>query len=176
MKSPKILLSYLVFFILFGSFFYYKEFYLKKQEQLESPTIESTEESLNNVTNEEYTTTCCICGKEFYGNGYEEQMDGSFKELEYPYSNQLCSPSCARKASQKLEDITNKYGVDIDNQVSNSQQENDGYQLGNDGRVYEKNKCGLCKGTGYETGKNIATGKMDVRVCPMCDGRGIKSY
>lgn len=121
--------------------------------------------------------TCTICGNDFVGRGFEEQMDGSCIELEYPYSNQLCSPSCARKASQKLLDVAKKYGIELDEQnlETNSNTQGD-YHMGNDGRVYENNKCSLCKGTGIETGKNIATGETQERICPMCEGRGVRSY
>lgn len=62
------------------------------------------------------------------------------------------------------------------NQNSNSYQNNGSYHMGNDGRVYENNSCSLCKGTGIETGRNIATGELEGRICPMCDGRGVRSY
>lgn len=183
MKNPKLIINYVVFFIVLGSFFYYKEFYIKKQEQLESPTIESTEESLNNVTNEESTTICSICGKEFYGNGYEEQLDGSFKELEYPYSNQLCSPTCARKASQKLESVAEKYGIDVDESSNTRCQSCSGR--------YEDGFCNLCGGASPEKvnqsnqnrancemcqGKKYIDGYGGVKVCPVCNGTGKESY
>lgn len=178
MKNPKLIINYVVFLIVFGSFFYYKEFYLKNQEQSESSVIESTEEEIvNDDSNEESSSVCNICGEEFKGNGYEEQLDGSFKELEYPYSNQICSPSCGRKASQKLEDVARKYGVELDEQNNETSANTQGdYHMGNDGRVYENNKCGLCKGTGIERGRNIATGEEQGRICPMCEGRGVRSY
>lgn len=78
-----------------------------------SSTIESTENALNDDSNAKTSSTCNICGREFNGRGYEEQTNGNFKELEYPYSNQLCSPSCARKASQNIDDVANKYGIDL---------------------------------------------------------------
>lgn len=179
MKNPKLILNYLVFFVILGSFFYYKEFYLKNQVKSESTiesTIETTNGKINNDSNVE-TTTCNICGREFYGNGYEEQLDGTFKELEYPYSNQICSPSCGRKHIQNVNSVARKYGVELDehNSKNNSNTEGD-YYMGNDGRVYENNKCGLCKGTGVERGRNIATGGEQGRICPMCDGRGIRGY
>ena len=83
------------------------------EKQSEQTTLESTEETLNNDSNTESSSTCNICGREFNGRGYEEQTNGNFKELEYPYSNLLCSPSCARKASQNIDDVANKYGIDL---------------------------------------------------------------
>lgn len=180
MKNPKIILNYLVFFVVLGSFFYYKEFYIKKQSKSNSTpvsTIESTNQTTENDSNVETTNTCNICGNEFYGNGYEEQSDGTFKELEYPYSNQICSPSCGRKHVQNINSVARKYGVELDEQNSKSSPNTQGdYHMGNDGRVYENNKCTLCKGTGVEKGRNVATGEPKVRICPMCDGKGVRSY
>lgn len=184
MKNPKLILNYLIFFIVLGSFFYYKEIYLKKEAQTESTTestiestIESTNKTLDNDSNMETKTICNICGNEFSGNGYEEQSDGTFKELENPYSNQICSPSCGRKNAQNFNKVSRKYGVELDEQNSPSNSNTQGdYQMGNDGRVYENNKCSLCKGTGVEKGRNIATGESQGRICPMCDGRGVRSY
>lgn len=65
----------------------------------------------------------------------------------------------------------------MEEQESESQQGNNGqYHMGSDGRVYENNKCSLCKGTGIEKGRNLATGEVEGRVCPMCEGRGVRSY
>lgn len=180
MKNPKLILNYLVFFLILGSFFYYKEIYLKKQVKSKSifeSTIETTNGKINNDSNVETTTTCNICGNEFYGNGYEEQSDGTFKELEYPYSNQICSPTCGRKNAHNFNQVARKYGVELDEQNSENNSNTEGdYHMGNDGRVYENNKCSLCKGTGVEKGHNIATGESQGRICPMCDGRGVRSY
>jgi hypothetical protein len=176
MKNPKLILNYLVFFVVLGSFFYYKEIYLKKQAQSKL-TTESTIETINNDSNVESTTVCNICGNEFYGNGYEEQSNGSFKELEYPYSNQICSPKCGRKQVQNINRVARKYGVDLDEQNSESNSNTQGdYRKDNDRRVYEKNNCSLCKGTGVEKGRNMATGESQSRICPMCEGRGVRSY
>lgn len=159
-------------------FFFFKCGGNKENNKSESSTIESSEESLNNNTNTETTsTTCNICGREFYGNGYEEQSDGTFKELEYPYSNQICSPSCGRKHVQNINSVARKYGVELDEQNSKSSPNTQGdYHVGKDGRVYENNKCTLCKGTGVEKGRNVATGEPQGRICPMCDGKGVRSY
>lgn len=125
----------------------------------------------------ENNNTCNICGNDFVGRGYEEQMDGTWKELESPYTNQICSPSCGKKASGKVDDVARKYGIELDEQNSETNSSSEGdYHMGNDGRVYENNKCELCKGTGVETGRNVATGETQGRICPMCDGRGVRSY
>lgn len=187
MKNPRLLLPYLIFFVLLGSFFYYKEFYLKTQKQAESPTIESTKvstkESLNNNSTTEATSTCTICGREFYGNGYEEQMDGSVKELSDDYQGFLCSPTCVRKASQKLEDVADKYGIDLKESSSSKCERCSGH--------YEDGFCNLCGGASPERvnqslqnrancemcqGNKYVDGYNGVKVCPACNGTGKESY
>jgi len=62
---------------------------------------------------EEASNTCGVCGRTFSGNGFEEQMDGSWTELEDPYQSSVCSPSCGRKSVQELNDVAEKYGIDL---------------------------------------------------------------
>jgi len=164
-------------------FFFYKCGGNNEEKQSEQTTVESTEETLNNDSNTESSTTCNICGREFFGNGYEEQMDGSITELEYPYSNQLCSPTCARKASQKIDDISNKYGIDLNESTSSRCQRCSGQYV--DGfcnlcggaspeRVNQSNQnranCEMCQGNKYVEGYD------GVKVCPVCSGTGKESY
>lgn len=185
MRNPKLLLSYLIFIIVFGSFFYYKEFYLKKyKKEAEREVVEKNESvGSSSISEVESKSTCNICEREFNGNGYEEQLDGTFKELEYPYSNQLCSPSCARKASQKLENVANEYGVDL-NESSNSRCDRcSGH--------YEEGFCNLCGGASPERvnqslqnrancemcqGNKYVEGYDGVKVCPVCNGTGKENY
>jgi len=183
MKNPKILFSYLIFFLLLGSFFYYKEFYLKKQTQPERTTIESSEESPNNDSNTKSSSICNSCGSEFSGNGYEEQLDGRIIELKYPYSNQLCSPRCARKASQKLEDVADKYGIDLNESSSSRCERCRGH--------YEDGFCNLCGGASRERviqsnqnrancqmcqGNKYVEGYDGFKICTVCNGTGKESY
>ncbi|RZJ67675.1 MAG: hypothetical protein EOO50_05175 [Flavobacterium sp.] len=51
-------------------------------------------------------------------------------------------------------------------------------QTGIDGRIYSKDACSLCNGTGIETAtaSNPATGVRERRVCPQCEGRGVESW
>lgn len=149
-----------------------------KENTTEITAVDSTEVNQYSYESEiADNNTCTICGNHFVGRGFEEQMDGSWKELESPYTNQICSPSCGRKASQKLDDVADKYGIELDEQNSETNSNTQGdYHMGNDGRVYENNKCSLCKGTGIETGKNLISGETQGRICPMCDGRGVRSY
>jgi len=164
-------------------FFFFKCGGNKEKNQSESSTIESTEESFNNDSNQESTSTCNIFGREFYGNGYEEQLDGTFKEL--PDGNQgfLCSPACARKASQKLEDVANKYGIDLNESSDSRCNRCNGY--------YEDGFCNLCGGASPERvnqslqnrancemcqGNKYVEGYYGVKVCPVCNGTGKVSY
>ncbi len=152
---------------------------LTKNQSNESSIEDNNGDDIPNknesISEPEEPTTCSVCGKSFYGNGYEEQMDGSWKELSDDYQGTICSLSCGRKHAQQMNDIANKYGVDLEEENTNSLKD-DGYHYGNDGRVYENKKCSLCKGTGVEKARNIATGDIEGRICPMCDGKGIRSY
>lgn len=96
-----------------------------------------------------------------YQTGHENGNSGN-KTIEYENT----------KTSKALE---RKYDVGSESSRTNSTNEG-GYKKGNDGRLYEQNKCSLCKGTGIETGRNVATGKTEGRICPMCEGRGVRSY
>ncbi len=164
-------------------FFFFKCGGNNEQKQSEQTTVESTEETLNNNSNTESSSTCNICGREFSGNGYEEQLDGSITELEYPYSNQLCSPTCARKASQKLEDVADEYGIDLNESSSSRCQRCSGHYV--DGfcnlcggaspeRVNQSNQnranCEMCQGNKYVDGYD------GFKVCPVCNGTGKESY
>lgn len=178
------ILPILIFSVLFGSFFYLKEFYFNEKNN--ENRIENsgflTEPSMTTPESES-ATTCSQCGRVFYGNGYEEQEDGTFKELEYPYSNQLCSPSCAQKASQKLEDVANKYGIELNESSSSRCNRCNGH--------YEDGFCNLCGGASPESvnqslqnrsncemchGNKYVEGYDGVKVCPVCNGSGKESY
>ena len=183
-NSPFIYLIRGMLFISFLIFFFiYKCSGNADNNQPESQNIESSDGSLNNESNTASATTCTICNGEFYGNGYEEQPDGSFEELEYPYSNQLCSPTCARKATQKLDDVANTYGIDL-KESSNSRCERcSGH--------YEDGFCNMCGGASSERinqsnqnkancemcqGSKYVEGYDGVKICPVCNGSGNESY
>ncbi len=143
---------------------------VNNQNDIESNTPQSP------ATGDEVTSNICsICGNKFANRGYEEGTDGVWRELEDPYQGQICSPTCGRKHNEQFNDVAKKYGVDLEEAESNTSSQGD-YKMGNDERVYETNACSLCKGTGIETAKNIATGETDGRICPMCDGKGVRSY
>jgi hypothetical protein len=173
----------IIFVVFLIVFFFVKCSGNNEEKQSEPTTIESTEETSNNDSNTESLSTCNICGREFNGNGYEEQLDGSVQELEYPYSNQLCSPTCARKASQKLDDVANKYGIDINESASSNCKRCNGH--------YEDGFCNLCSGASPERvnqsnqdrancemcqGSKYVEGYDGIKVCPVCNGSGKESY
>jgi hypothetical protein len=158
---------------------FYLNFHNKNQKTEESnnTTVDSMSNSVGTKSNsiESTSNICIICGKEFHNRGYEEVATDVWKELDEGNQGQICSISCGRKHSQQFNDVAKKYGVDLEDSETNSSNEGQ-YKMGNDGRVYEQNKCSLCKGTGIETGRNIATGETEGRICPMCEGRGVRSY
>ncbi len=141
----------------------------QKSEEF-TTTVDSVSNSIESTSN-----ICAICGKEFNNRGYEEVSEGVWRELKEGNQGQICSPSCGRRHNQQFNDVAKKYGVDIEDSETNPSNEAQ-YKMGNDGRVYEQNKCSLCQGTGIETGRNIATGETENRICPMCEGRGARSY
>ncbi|WP_129582976.1 hypothetical protein [Flavobacterium cyanobacteriorum] len=67
------------------------------------------------------------------------------------------------------------YASDYSDYSSDSQSSSD-YSVGSDGKLYENEACELCSGTGVETGTNMHTGETEGRICPMCDGKGRRSY
>jgi hypothetical protein len=150
---------------------------LSKRYGFDSKNGQNNNNNNNSVDNSIQSTsnTCAICGRVFHNRGYEEGSDGVWRELEEGNQGQICSPDCGRKHNQQFNDVAKKHGINLQDSETNSSSEGE-YKMGNDGRVYEQNKCPLCKGTGIETGKNIATGKTEARICPVCEGRGVRSY
>jgi hypothetical protein len=123
-----------------------------------STTSPSVNEMPVTPSKAEVQNTCSICNRSFTGNGYEEVSDGVWRMCQDPYQCPVCSKACGMKHTREM----NKYL----NQSNNT----------NDGRIYESNACSLCKGTGIEksTAPNL-TGEYG-RVCPMCDGKGVRGY
>lgn len=123
----------------------------------------------NNSSNAQTSSnnTCAVCGRQFVGNGYEEVSDGVWKQCREPYQCPICSKQCGMKHTAKM----NGY-INGNTRSSNT---NSDYNIGNDGRLYENNSCSLCKGTGIETSHSSLMGDQ-ARVCPMCSGKGVRSY
>lgn len=85
MVNYKLLYKLIVLIVLIGSCNHSSS---KKEGVLESNN--DIEESIKPTVPS--TTICNICGREFNGNGYEEQLDGSIIELSDKYQGFLCSP------------------------------------------------------------------------------------
>jgi len=138
--------------------------------QTESDIL-STENSTIETDSYVSTTICKICGNEFSGDGYDK-IDGIFQR-NTNLQTELCSSSCARQEEKNIEE---KYDKILENYGYETTKNSDKLKVGQDGRLYENNACSLCNGTGIEKGRNIATGEVEGRICPMCDGRGVRSY
>lgn len=143
------------------AFFVYIKF--ERNESKNKSNNENTHSSSNynsnSPSNESIKNTCSICGSLFTGSGYEETSNGIWKKCEDPYQCFICSPTCGRKHTDKMNGYTNSTRGDL-----------------NDGRLYESSSCGLCKGTGVETGYDAFTREYNSRTCPMCDGKGVRGY
>lgn len=173
---------YIVIFSLFIGFWIWnsKDKHNNYDSNLINDTINSSND-INDSSSINSTTTCKICGRSFSGDGYDK-IDGIWQKNKN-IQTELCSPSCAMKEekniNEKYDKILEKYGNQSKDNSSiqdASIQHYGEYHEGSDGRVYENNSCSLCKGTGIESRRNIATGELEQRICPMCDGRGIRSY
>ncbi len=138
--------------------------------------ITSTESSSVETDSYVPTTICKICGNEFSGDGYDK-IDGIYQR-NTNIQTELCSSSCARIEEKNIEDkyekILEKNGYKSSKYFSIDN--DDRLKVGKDGRLYESKPCSLCNGTGIESGRNIMTGEVEGRICPMCDGRGVRSY
>lgn len=106
------------------------------------------------------STICSICGRKFAGNGYEEVSDGVWKTCSNQYQCQICSPSCGMKHTAKMNGIINSLPESRQNR---------------DDKIYEKNVCSMCNGTGIEKNTSHLTDEYG-RVCPMCDGKGVRTF
>ena len=150
----------------------YKELAMLKDAYFNKNKSSSEDEVVHNQ--------CTICGNDFIGNGYGENDYGKMVALEDPYIGNYCSLSCANQAKDQSnkawDDISNKYGIDVNVNNNSTSEDPNGYHMENDGRVYENKKCELCRGSGFEKGMNPITGEIDSRICPMCEGRGVRSY
>ncbi len=152
-------MQYLVFgtiVVLFLSYqLHFKEKWLgarnsssKNSEQVES----------NSNSNIEATTpswNCSICGNKIYNSGYEEVSNGVWKRCQEPNQCLICSPNCGKKHTAKMNSYINGSS--------------------STGKIYDPDLCSLCKGTGIEKNNGSLTNEYG-RVCPMCDGKGRRSY
>ena len=147
------------------------------QNNISTPTIDTTSTQINN-SQENYMTTCKICGRSFSGDGYDK-IDGVWQR-NTNMQTELCSSNCAmiegQRQDQKYNDILVKHGyapIDFDAQSSTSnhaQPNRNGFFTGSDGQLHQASPCGYCHHTGF-----IDSGD-GMQVCPMCDGKGEKIY
>lgn len=100
---------------------------------------------------------CEVCGNQFSGNGYTEVSEDVWTKTQEPYQSFICSKSCGYRHTENWNKQLSKYSS------------------GSDGRIYDKDACGLCGGTGIEVSRSSLLGEQR-RTCPMCDGKGRQSY
>jgi hypothetical protein len=132
--------------------------------------------SIDNNDSFNSKTNCKICGENFSGDGYDK-IDGVWQK-NTNMQTELCSQSCAMKEEknidEKYDEILRESGYNSSMKDAPIEHYGD-YNEGSDGRIYESNKCGLCNGTGIE--KNMSSLSDEYgRICPMCKGRGVRSY
>jgi hypothetical protein len=174
-KSSNNTYTYLFIFCFIIGFLVWNSNDNSDETQSESDII-STENSSVETDSYVSTTICKICGNEFSGDGYDK-IDGIYQR-NTNIQTELCSSSCARIEEKNIEDkydkILEKNGYKSSKYFSIDN--DDRLKVGKDGRLYESKPCSLCNGTGIESGRNIMTGEVEGRICPMCDGRGVRSY
>lgn len=145
-----------------------------------SISSEQIDSSSTEIYTKIYKATCLNCGKVINGYGYKMIFtEKCIKcEIENSIDCSFCSEDCGleydKKSDAKYNKILNEYGYDSIKSTKNSRNNVDKYNVGSDGMIYEQKKCSLCSGTGIES--NIATEEVQSRICPMCQGRGVKSY
>lgn len=100
------------------------------------------------------TNVCQSCGNRFIGRGYTEVAHGVWRETQEPYQSFICSKSCGSSHTKKWENTLGKK---------------------RDGKVYDKEPCGLCEGTGIEKNHSSMSDEYG-RKCPMCNGKGFQNY
>lgn len=136
-------------------------------------TISTTDENISETS----STVCKICSREFTGDGYDK-IDGQWQRNK-DIQTELCSASCAIKEEENIDEKYDKILKKYEHKSSGKSlmNSNNGYQVGEDGRIYEGNPCTLCNGTGIEknTARNLSGGDYG-RICPMCEGKGLRSY
>jgi hypothetical protein len=163
------ILYFIVFFTLAYNIF-------KPNNKIENTVNEETAIDTTSAVASTPQDVCSICGKTFYHRGYQEVSEGQYEILKEGQGT-LCSISCAKQATQNLMNSADNYYDNSDNSSMKdaSIQHYGEYNEGSDGKIYENNKCGLCNGTGIEKNRSSLSDE-DGRICPMCEGKGVRSY
>jgi hypothetical protein len=142
-------------------------------------TISTTDENISETS----ATVCKICGNKFNGDGYDKI--GGIWQKNTSMQTELCSPSCAREQSEKMDktydDILEKNGYQkvftkkctncngnyVDGfcercGAASAEKVNEAYS--------NMPNCEWCGGTGFSDGYD---GK---RICSVCNGKGKQTY
>lgn len=138
---------------------------------------------VNETTSYDSRTVCRICGTKFYGDGYD-RIDGVWQK-NTSMQTELCSPSCAREHSEKMDktydDILEKHGYQKvftkkcsrcgSNYVDGFCERCGAASLEKVNETYSKMpNCEMCSGTG------ITDGYDGKRICSVCNGKGKQTY
>jgi DnaJ-class molecular chaperone len=127
----------------------------KEYDPYSDTRMQTIEERLKSSSSEIHYTECAICGRKFKGNGYEEVSEGVWRECSDDKQSYICSRSCGLRQTAKLNSLVNR--------------------TSSDNRIHESSVCSLCKGTGIEKNTGHLSNEYG-RVCPMCGGKGTRSY
>jgi hypothetical protein len=152
-----------------------------------SNSIDNTLDTLsivNESISDDSSTTCKICGDNFFGDGYDK-IDGIWQK-NTSMQTELCSSSCARKESERMDNVYDNilekhgYGRAFTEKCSKcGSYYVDGFcercGAASAEKVYEsysnRPNCDLCNGAGYMYGGNGSN-----LVCPSCSGTGKFSH
>lgn len=128
--------------------------------QNETRDIVPTEINLVKYTN----NFCAECGAKCV-EGKEIPSTGDIISRYNPYY--ICgSTECINSRYNRVMEVTGRNEETSFRKTGDSR-----YLQGSDGRIYEKDVCGLCDGTGYESNRYGY-----VRLCSMCQGKGHRNY
>lgn len=133
---------------------------------------QTQKESLEEANKPKEKISCIMCGKD---------LTDDYNRICPNGKGYFCTPCYEKTMRGVNSDIQSEgySGSDISESSStNKSQDESGYTTGSDGKIYENAACSLCGGTGIETAtaRNPATGEMESRVCPQCNGTGHQSY
>jgi hypothetical protein len=175
---------YIIVFFLFIGFCIFKS--KDNHNNYDSNSINDTinsSEDINDSSSYNSSTICKICGIKFSGDGYD-RIDGTWQK-NTSMQTELCSPSCAREQSEKMDktydDILEKHGYQKVFTEKCSRCSGDFVEgfcercgAASAEKVNETYSnmpnCEMCSGTGVSDGYD---GK---RICSVCNGKGKQTY